>query len=102
MKMNRAMGGVPDDVKDKLVSLAKSPVTIHEACKMGKIGDVEAFLNSPGEWDIDDKDAKGITCLGYAVGANRPEVIKKLIEKKANPAAVDTCGNSALHYAAAY
>merc|ERR1712187_484761 len=52
--------------------------------------------------DIEDKDAKGITCLGYAVGANRPEIVKTLLEKKASAEKVDTAGNSALHYAAAY
>merc|ERR1712039_357944 len=57
---------------------------------------------SPGDWDIDDKDVKGVSCLGYAVGANRPQVVKLLLDKKASPAAVDSSGNSALHYAAAY
>merc|ERR1712217_317406 len=87
---------------ESLVSIQKTPVTIHDACKMGSLKAVEAFLATPGSWEIDEPDAKGITCLGYAVGANRPAVIKVLLDKKANPAAVDTAGNSALHYAAAY
>merc|ERR1712066_304957 len=102
MKMNRAVGGIPEQVKEKLASIQKTPVTVHEACKMGDTKALEGFLGSSGEWDVDDPDAKGITCLGYAVGANRPAVVKMLLDKKASPAAVDSAGNSALHYAAAY
>jgi hypothetical protein len=102
LKMNRAVGGLPEEVKDKLTVIQKTPVTVHEACKMGDIKALEGFFNSPGSWDPDDKDAKGITCLGYAVGANRPGVVKMLLDKKASLNAVDTSGNSALHYAAAY
>merc|ERR1711972_282433 len=83
-------------------TLQTTPCTIWEACKMGTTSALEGFFASPGSWDVDDKDAKGITCLGYAVGANRPAVVKILLEKKASVAAVDTSGNSALHYAAAY
>merc|ERR1711948_18262 len=96
------MGGIPEDVKENLASIQKTPVTIHDACKLGDLKTVEAFFAQSGSWDVDEKDAKGITCLGYAVGANRPQVIKVLLDKKADPAAVDTAGNSALHYAAAY
>merc|ERR1712039_105520 len=102
LKLNRAMGGLPEEVRDKLTSIQKTPVTVHEACKMGDTGALQAFLDQPGDWDVNDKDAKGVTCLGYAVGANRPAVVKILLDKKADPAAVDTSGNSALHYAAAY
>merc|ERR1712066_145966 len=101
-KISKAMGGIPDGVKDRLDALQKSPVTVHEACKMGDTKALAAFLDSPGDFDIEEKDSKGITCLGYAVGANRPEVVKVLLGKKASTAAVDTAGNSALHYAAAY
>merc|ERR1711862_789971 len=66
------------------------------------MGALNEFLSSPGDWDVDDPDAKGITCLGYAVGANRPQIVKILLEKKASLGKVDASGNSALHYAAAY
>merc|ERR1712187_585174 len=66
MKMNRAMGGIPEEAKENLVSISKTPVTIHDACKMGDLKTVETFLSS-GSWEIDELDAKGITCLGYAV-----------------------------------
>merc|ERR1719195_646964 len=79
----------------------KNPVTIQEACKMGDSKSVKDFLSAPGT-DIEAKDAKGISCLGYAIGANRIAIVKLLMDKKANPAEVDTSGSSGLHYAAAY
>merc|ERR1712039_1084851 len=96
LKLNRAMGGLPEDVKEKLVTIQKTPVTIHEACKMGDVAAVTSFLDQPGDWPIDEQDAKGVSCLGYAVGANRPEVVKILLGKKADLGAVDKDGNSAL------
>merc|ERR1711862_158678 len=71
-------------------------------CKMGNTSALESFLTSPGDWDTDSTDAKGVSCLGYAVGANRPAVVKILLDKKADLGAVDESGNTALHYAAAY
>merc|ERR1711941_250961 len=50
----------------------------------------------------DEKDAKGVSCLGYAIGANRTDVVKLLLPKKADPSSVDTSGGTGLHYAAAY
>ena len=51
---------------------------------------------------IISKDYKGITALGYAIGANRIAVVKLLLDSRANPYAVDSSGNSGLHYAAGY
>ena len=48
------------------------------------------------------EDHKGITPLGYAIGANRIAVVKLLLDNRANPYAVDSSGNSGLHYAAGY
>ena len=48
------------------------------------------------------EDIKGITALGYAIGANRIAVVKLLLDNRANPYAVDSSGNSGLHYAAGY
>jgi len=102
LKMNRAMGGIPEDIKEKISTLQKTPVTVHDACKLGNTTVLKEFMSSPGTWDVNEKDAKGISCLGYAVGANRPEVVKILLQEKAATDTVDTMGNSALHYAAAY
>merc|ERR1712187_838095 len=101
LKLSRAMGGIPEEVKPALEQIHKSPVTIQEACKMGDTRSVEAYLSAPG-MDIEAKDAKGVSCLGYAIGANRIAIVKLLMDKKANPAEVDTSGGSGIHYAAAY
>merc|ERR1711879_164236 len=101
LKLSRAMGGIPEEVKSSLEKIHKSPVTIQEACKMGDKKSVEDYLKAPG-MDIEAKDAKGISCLGYAIGANRVAIVKLLMDKKANPAEVDASGGSGLHYAAAY
>jgi len=45
---------------------------------------------------------RGITALGYAIGANRLDIVKLLIEKKADPKACDTNGNTGIHFAAGY
>jgi len=101
LKLSRAMGGLPEEVKSSLEKIHKSPVTIQEACKMGDTKSVKDYLNAPG-MNIESKDAKGISCLGYAIGANRTAIVKLLMDKKADPAEVDTSGNSGVHYAAAY
>merc|ERR1712207_141227 len=51
---------------------------------------------------LDGQDHKGITALGYAIGANKIAVVKLLLDNRANPFAVDSSGNSGLHYAAGY
>merc|ERR1719277_2420764 len=106
MKVSRRMGGVPREAKLKAEKLRKTPLTLQEACKNGDLRALQRYLSeteaSPEHREIDAKDHKGITCLGYAVGANRMNIAKVLIEANADPAAVDNMGNSALHYAAGY
>merc|ERR1712217_447084 len=101
LKISRAMGGIPEEVKPMLEKIHKNPATIQEACKMGDKKSVKDYLSAPG-MDIEAKDAKGISCLGYAIGANRIEIVKLLMDKKANPQEVDTSGGTGVHYAAAY
>ena len=47
----------------------------------GDMKTLEDYLQASGT-SIDEKDAKGISCLGYAIGANRTHVVKKLLESK--------------------
>jgi len=100
MKVSRAVGGVPEEVKEAISKIAAFPVTLQEACKMGDIKAVEDYLALSAK--IDEPDAKGITCLGYAIGANRTGVVKLLLEEKADPSKCDMSGCTAVHYAAAY
>mmetsp|Transcript_9526 Transcript_9526/g.17674 ORF Transcript_9526/g.17674 Transcript_9526/m.17674 type:complete len:276 (-) Transcript_9526:132-959(-) len=106
LKISRAMGGVPEEVKTVLQDIQNKPITLQEACLRGDLKTLQDYLEATAgdqeKQNIDEKDAKGISCLAYAVGANRTEVVKKLLESKANPWEVDTSGGNAIHYAAAY
>ncbi|CAE7249848.1 AKR2A [Symbiodinium pilosum] len=106
LKISRAMGGVPEEVKSVLQDIQNKPITLQEACLRGDMKTLEDYLEAtasdPDKRNIDEKDAKGISCLGYAIGANRTHVVKKLLESKANPWEVDNSGGNAIHYAAAY
>eukprot|EP00435_Cladocopium_sp_Y103_P055262 s1163_g18.t1 len=88
-------------LRQRLQDIQNKPITLQEACFKGDLKTLEDSLTAAGG-SIDEKDAKGISCLGYAIGANRTHVVKKLLENKANAAEVDTSGGNALHYAAAY
>merc|ERR1712232_1407388 len=100
LKLSRTMGGVPEEIQPVMEKLHTTPMTPQEAAKMGKASAVSDFLAAGN--DIESKDSKGVTMLGYAVGANRTEVVKLLLDKKASIASVDSSGGNALHYAAAY
>merc|ERR1712039_594153 len=106
MKVSKKMGGVPRDAKQGLDKIRKTPITLQEACKFGDIKAVQQYLsetaNDQSLRDIDAKDQRGITCLGYAIGANRMAIAKLLIQEKADPKMVDLAGNTGLHYAACY
>merc|ERR550525_368019 len=101
MKVNRFVGGVPEEVKDALTKIATSPVTLQEACKMG---DLKAVLDclATSSSAVEATDSKGITGLGYAIGANRIAIVKLLLEKKADASKCDLSGGNGVHYAAAY
>lgn len=100
LKFSKKMGGLPSELQPKLKQLDESPMTLHEAAKMGDLKAVQQFLEKGRPLDV--QDSKGITPLGYAIGANRIAVVKLLLDNRANPFAVDSSGNSGLHYAAGY
>lgn len=102
MKISRAVGGVPEETREYLEKVQRTPLTFQEACKWGNVKAVQDYLAANGTGVIDEKDARGVTGLGYAIGANRGAVVKLLIEKKADPFHVDNSGGSGVHYAAAY
>ncbi|CAE7884684.1 PNKP [Symbiodinium microadriaticum] len=76
------------------------PVSRMQAAKNGDLKAVQEFLQK--KKPLDSQDHKGITALGYAIGSNRIAVVKLLLDSRANPFAVDSNGNSGLHYAAGY
>merc|ERR1711972_1304742 len=83
-----------------LKQIDEAPLSIHEAAKMGDLKAVQEYQGKGKP--LDAHDHKGITPLGYAIGANRIAVVKLLLDSRANPYAVDSAGNSGLHYAAGY
>merc|ERR1719414_45148 len=94
------MGGVPGELAPALKKIDETPLNLHEAAKNGDLKAVQEFLGK--KQPLDAQDQKGITPLGYAIGANRIAVVKLLLDNRANPFAVDSSGNSGLHYAAGY
>jgi len=100
LKFSQKMGGLPQELNPVLKKIEESPLTLHEAAKMGDLKAVQEFLGR--KKPLDSQDHKGITALGYAIGANRIAVVKLLLDNRANPFAVDSSGNSGLHYAAGY
>merc|ERR1719266_2439730 len=100
LKFSQKMGGLPSELKPKLKQIEETPMTLHEAAKLGDLKAVQEFHEKGRPLDV--QDGKGITALGYAIGANRIAVVKLLLDNRANPFAVDSSGNSGLHYAAGY
>lgn len=100
LKFSRKMGGVPAELQPTLQEIDETSLTLHEAAKHGDIKAIEHFLakNKP----LDGKDHKGITALGYGIGANKTSVVRLLLERRADLHSVDSAGNSGLHYAAGY
>merc|ERR1712187_77592 len=100
LKVSQKIGGVPQDLEAILKKIEETPLSVHEAAKKGDIKAVQEYI-SKGQ-PLDAQDHKGITPLGYAIGANRIAVVKLLLDNRANAYAVDSTGNSGLHYAAGY
>jgi len=100
LKFSQKMGGLPQELKPVMKKIDESSLTLQEAAKKGDLEAVQEFLSR--KKPLDSQDPKGITALGYAIGANRIAVVKLLLDNRANPFAVDASGNSGLHYAAGY
>merc|ERR1719203_125710 len=91
---------MPQELQAQMKKLDEASLTLHEAAKNGDLKAVQEYMAK--KQPLDAQDQKGITPLGYAIGANRIAVVKLLLDSRANPFAVDANGNSGLHYAAGY
>jgi len=110
LKMNAKMGGLPEELKQMTMALqretgfmqlpGKPIASLHEACKFGNVKAVQEFLGKGVPCDI--TDANGIQPIAYAIGGNHLEVVKGLMQIKADPHNIDAAGSSGLHYAAGY
>jgi len=99
-KVSQKLGGISPEMMKQLAAIQDSSVSLHDAAKRGDLQKIQEFLKD-GK-DVNSKDFKGVTALGYAVGHDQMSVVKVLIDAKANINDVDSAGNSAVHFAAGY
>merc|ERR1711990_565458 len=99
-KISQKLGGINPEMLKQLTAIKDSSVSLHDAARRGDLQRLQEFLKD-GK-DVNAKDFKGVTPMGYAVGHDQPSVVKVLIDAKANINDVDSNGNSAVHFAAGY
>jgi len=99
-KVSTKLGGISPEMTKQLMQIRDTSVSLHDAAKRGDLQKIQEFLKD-GK-DINGKDFKGVTALGYAVGHDQLSCVKVLIDAKANLNEVDSAGNSAVHFAAGY
>jgi hypothetical protein len=97
LKISAKLGGL-GPLKEQLEALEKTPVSLHEAARMGQVDKLKEYLKKE---TVDKHDFKGVTALGYAVGHNQAGAVKILLDAGASMV-VDTQDNTALHFAAGY
>lgn len=91
--ISQKMGGVPKEMMD-------AGRNIHDCIRAGDLAGVQKLLSVGINPNV--KDARGISALHYAVGVNRLDILKVLMDAQADPKVVDGQGNTLLHYAAGY
>jgi len=99
-KLSQKLGGITPEIMKQLTAINEASVSVHDAARQGDLQKLQAFLQD-GK-DVNAKDFKGVTPLGYAVGHDQLSIVKVLIDAKANINDVDSAGNSAVHFAAGY
>merc|ERR1711988_166444 len=99
-KLSQKLGGISPEMMKQLTAINESSVSVHDAARRGDLQRLQEFLQD-GK-NVNAKDFKGVTPLGYAVGHDQLSVVKVLIDAKANVNEVDSAGNSAVHFAAGY
>merc|ERR1719269_81194 len=97
-KISQKLGGIDPEMLKNLTAIKDSSVSVHDAARRGDLQRLQEFLQDGR--DVNSKDFKGVTPLGYAVGHDQLSVVKVLIDAKANLNDVDSAGNSAVHFAA--
>jgi len=99
-KVSQKLGGINPEMMKQLTAIQETSVSLHDAARRGDLQRLQEFLKD-GK-NVNSKDFKGVTPLGYAVGHDQLSVVKVLIDAKANVNDVDSAGNSAVHFAAGY
>ena len=75
-----------------------APQSLHDAAKGGDEEGLRRLIEE-GK-DVNEKDRRGITALGVAVGFNRTPCIRALLDAGADVHLTDARGSTVLHYAA--
>lgn len=78
--------------------LQAAPQSLHDAAKGGNQEELKRLIEE-GK-DVNEKDRRGITALGVAVGFNRTPCIRALLDAGADVHLTDARGSTVLHYAA--
>jgi hypothetical protein len=99
-KISQKLGGINPEMLKQLTAIKDTSVSLHDSARRGDLQRLQEFLQD-GK-NVNAKDFKGVTPLGYAVGHDQLSVVKVLIDAKANLNEVDSAGNSAVHFAAGY
>merc|ERR1712167_128584 len=99
-KVSQKLGGISPEMMKALTTIENTSVSLHDAARRGDLQRIQEFLKD-GK-DVNSKDFKGVTPLGYAVGHDQLSVVKVLIDAKANINEIDSAGNGAVHFAAGY
>merc|ERR1719261_1929539 len=76
------MGGITPEMLKSLTMIQDSSVSLHDAAKRGDLPKIQEFLSS--KKDVNAKDFKGVTPLGYAVGHDQLSAVKVLIDANAS------------------
>merc|ERR1711924_586584 len=80
-KISQKLGGIDPEMLTHLTAIKDSSVSLHDA-RRGDLQRLQEFLQDGR--DVNSKDFKGVTPLGYAVGHDQLSVVKVLIDAKAN------------------
>ena len=72
--MSQKLGGINPEMMKQLTAINESSVSLHDAAKRGDLQKMQEFL-ADGK-DVNAKDFKGVTALGYAVGHDQLSVVK--------------------------
>merc|ERR1712224_535498 len=99
-KVSQKVGGISPQMLKHLASIQEASLTLHDAAKGGDLPKMQEFLKQ--KKDVNGRDLKGVTALGYAVGHDQISAVKLLMDAKANTDDVDKAGSSAVHFAAGY
>merc|ERR1712100_949517 len=79
-KISQKLGGINPEMLKQLTEINNTSVSLHDAARRGDLQKVQEFLKD-GK-DVNSKDFKGVTPLGYAVGHDQLSTVKVLIMRR--------------------